>query len=269
MKNLIAPHQLPQVAKMVSQSLDLSGDLMSLPRADQQALFVAKYIACWLTAIKCDYQRRGYQENLKQFLPELHFLTQYRYKGVSDLALVALNCWMQAKHPLFLTHSALPASEILSLQAEGKRVVCCIIDPFAMQSYVLGERDPLSFCLHDLHHAHHFFSQPELYRAQVGFSKLMKYIYVLPLIQKLKSDQLFMERFHYIVSDMNAHPFHLIKTLCALLSEYDRWTQFIECLEINKPDRFLFSINTKLEDSQSGEVITHWLANLEGLFQGE
>jgi hypothetical protein len=82
---------------------------------------------------------------------------------------------------------------------------------------VLGERDPLSFVLHDLIHAQHFFKDPQMARVQTGFSRLMREIARLPEVARLlRTDAIFEREFSYGATDMNSHGAHLLKYLKAV-----------------------------------------------------
>jgi hypothetical protein len=110
-----------------------------------------------------------------------------------------------------LTHIPSPR-ELLRMQVKNTRCITLTTNHDEIDRLVLSSRDPLSFVLHDLHHADHFFNQDESLKGQLGFYSLVNKIYDQPLLKKsLKEDTQFKSEFEYVVSDMNAYVIHLFK----------------------------------------------------------
>jgi hypothetical protein len=91
-----------------------------------------------------------------------------------------------------------------------------------LDALVLGERDPLSFLLHDLVHAYKMFSNPYLFNGQVGFCRAMLRLYadqtaLAELQSLLEADEKFADAYDYLISDMNSHPKHLFFYFKAIL----------------------------------------------------
>lgn len=108
--------------------------------------------------------------------------------------------------------------EVLEMQTHGMRCVSVLKDPKVMQNFVEEGRDVLGFVVHDLIHADHFFSNPAQAKDQIQFSKYLKVLNQLSVIQqKLDSDSEFVGEWNYLISDMNSVPLHLFKTLKAIL----------------------------------------------------
>jgi hypothetical protein len=112
--------------------------------------------------------------------------------------------------------------ELLRLQVQNTRCITLTIKPEEIDQLVLSTRDPLSFVLHDLHHADHFFNQVETRKGQLGFYTLVEKIYDQPLLKKLlKEDKTFRAEFEYVVSDMNAYVIHLFKCFKSAIIKND------------------------------------------------
>lgn len=110
-----------------------------------------------------------------------------------------------------LTHIPSPR-ELLRMQVKNTRCITLTVNHDEIDQLVLSSRDPLSFVLHDLHHADHFFNQDESLKGQLGFYFLVNQIYDKPQLKKsLKEDSQFKSEFEYVVSDMNAYVIHLFK----------------------------------------------------------
>lgn len=102
--------------------------------------------------------------------------------------------------------------ELLRMQVKNTRCITLTTNHDEIDRLVLSSRDPLSFVLHDLHHADHFFNQDESLKGQLGFYYLVNKIYDQPQLKKsLKEDLQFKTEFEYVVSDMNAYVIHLFK----------------------------------------------------------
>lgn len=107
--------------------------------------------------------------------------------------------------------------ELLKLQIDGKRVLTFDPDFTKWPHLKYGQRDPLSFWIHDLIHAEHFFSDPQNQAGQIGFYRLLHDIITSQILDVTLLNTEFFKSFSYLMSDMNAHPLHLIKTLRAYL----------------------------------------------------
>ncbi len=112
------------------------------------------------------------QESLLSFLfpnlPENFFIE----KGITDIIGVyeafalkfltheineILNFWEAYPEKVLLINKAISPSEVLDLQAEGRRCVTAFEDESERSHLVDGQRDSFEFLLHDLIHAHKFF----------------------------------------------------------------------------------------------------------------
>lgn len=112
--------------------------------------------------------------------------------------------------------------ELLRMQVKNTRCITLTINHNEIDQLVLSSRDPLSFVLHDLHHADQFFNQDESLKGQLGFYFLVNQIYDRPQLKKsLKEDSQFKSEFEYVVSDMNAYVIHLFKCFKSAFSRTD------------------------------------------------
>lgn len=174
---------------------------------------------------------RGHEKKLLDMIPSEFNLSEWEKEKLSNVSALSLfksfNLkgiplavnrtminWGQGLWKIkLLTHIPGPR-ELLRLQVQNTRCVTIIISHDDIDKLVLSARDPLSFVLHDLHHADHFFNQDDSLKGQLGFYSLVDKIYDHPLLKKsLKEDKQFKSEFDYVVSDMNAYVIHLFKCL--------------------------------------------------------
>lgn len=146
------------------------------------------------------------------------FYSTYQLKFIPQAAQTAILRWADGMYPLIAT-SELPTSEaVLKYQAQNQRVVSLLLPP--PSAYVLGERDPMSFVLHDLVHAFHFFENSEIRNEQIGFYKCMQVGLTNEVLQKALSDSGFAKDFEYLISDMNSVSLHLCMSLKSIFLQF-------------------------------------------------
>ncbi|MFI5391168.1 MAG: hypothetical protein ACHQYQ_07395 [Bacteriovoracales bacterium] len=133
------------------------------------------------------------------------FLQSTKIPKMSQRAQLTLLKWLDGEWPIVLTNKIPTPSEMLSIQAKGKRFVSWLPH---LNGPILEKKDNWDFMLHDLMHAERFFHLPELYRAQKGFFQWL-------LDQ---SFQLTGFEWDYLRSDMNTHPLHALQFLKHLLN---------------------------------------------------
>lgn len=145
------------------------------------------------------------------------FLNTIRIKPLPEAALRSLFFLGQNNYPLLITTLEPSPFELLEIQIRGQRVITfddrCELWP----QKLYGQRDPLSFVIHDLIHADHFFKDQKQHQGQIGFYKFVDKIKNDEQLINLFKIENFKNGFEYIISDMNAHPVHLFQTLKALL----------------------------------------------------
>jgi len=168
----------------------------------------------------------------KNDLPEiLRLLDEYTLRGIPEVVNETLILWDQKILPLNLLFTIPKPLDVLKEQMKGERSVTMITHEAGLKKYVLGERDPLSFLIHDLQHAFKFYSHPESFKGQIGF---YRFIFELAnneeLIKMMMADLQFKEEFEYAISDMNAYSLHLIKHLNNSFKEANKRLHIQNCL---------------------------------------
>lgn len=146
-------------------------------------------------------------------LPSL--LEHFMLKGVRLDSHMGLWGLASGHYPLQLRTDIPSPSEMLDLQCEGKRCVTYLDKEEDLHRRVGRFSGAYEFLMHDLEHAHKFFGDPLLHRAQVNFFKRLRA--VLPLFEEWQQDPLFTRDMDYLASDMNSHPVHLFKYLKAIV----------------------------------------------------
>jgi hypothetical protein len=151
--------------------------------------------------------RRWYQGPRRPPLPfdgdhdALRRFAEHRVCGVGELESRALVGWANGARTADLYDRELDATEIVALQADGRRCVSLLDGP-----------DGLGFALHDLRHLEKFF-QAEHHRAQVGFFRIIDR--ALPRCASLDADlddawRIERDR---VLADMNGSPIFLFAVL--------------------------------------------------------
>ena len=165
-----------------------------------------------LDFIPTEFHLNPWEQDKLKGLTLLDLFINYNLKGIPLAVNRTMINWHQGLWSIaLLTHIPGPR-ELLKMQVNNTRCVTMTIDPEEIDKLVLSSRDPLSFVLHDLHHADMFFNNKESLKGQLGFYTLVEKIYDEPLLkQTLKSDRQFKTEFDYVVSDMNAYVIHLFK----------------------------------------------------------
>ncbi len=145
----------------------------------------------------------------------LLFLRHNRFRGIPDSARRALLEWLEQKYPLTLLFYVPTVAEVFSLQKQGGRCVSFFQNASEICK-LHHDRDVISFIVHDLIHAHEFYSDPKRAVQQIGFYHWLDNIASNPKIQVLiNQSSSFQERWEYVLSDMNSYCGHLLKTLHA------------------------------------------------------
>lgn len=147
----------------------------------------------------------------------IDFFSTYRLKNVPESAHRALVKWADGEFPLILKTHVPNALQVLDLQKQNQRVVTTVKDPLLLCDYILGERDPMSFVIHDLVHADHFFKDPEVRNEQLGFYIKMSNAYNRGCFCNYLEDSQFLKDFEYLISDMNSVSLHLLMSFKTIL----------------------------------------------------
>lgn len=175
-----------------------------------------------LDIIPLEFNLSDWEKNKLQGISVLDLFRYYNLKGIPLAVNRTMVNWGEGKWKIeLLTHIPSPR-ELLRLQVKNTRCITLTTKHHEIDQLVLSARDPLSFVLHDLHHADQFFSSETSLKGQLGFYNLVDKIYDQPLLkQSLKEDSQFKNEFHYVVSDMNAYVIHLFKCFKSALIRND------------------------------------------------
>lgn len=147
-----------------------------------------------------------------------HPFLQRRYRAMPSAVQASLEHWLAGKIDLQLYFDVPSVSEVLHQQSQGKRCVSLLVTEDEILNFAEDGRDFLSFVIHDLIHAEHFFADPVEFRRQVAFSRWMASLIEQNFLHELRENHPHLTHdFEYLVSDMNTHSLHLFKTFKALL----------------------------------------------------
>lgn len=144
--------------------------------------------------------------------------------------------------------------EVLQVQSGGGRIVSLMIKKEQIEHFSEHGRDFASFLVHDLVHASHFFtSEDGEFARQVQFSQWMQALTAaggFGQIEKYGSEV--KAQFEYLISDMNTHTWHLIKTLKSHFDQHrmsDVQKRFLEIIPQALSEQWPL-INTANEDRE-------------------
>jgi hypothetical protein len=140
---------------------------------------------------------------------------RFFFKGVVLDSHEGMVAWLENRYPLELREDIPEPLEMLEAQCNGFRFVTLIEAPDRQLLRYGRHQDACAFTLHDLEHAHKFFADPENCRGQIRFFKGLKKL--LTDLDIWKSDDEFQRDLHYLMSDMNSHPVHLVKFFKAIV----------------------------------------------------
>ncbi len=150
----------------------------------------------------------------------LEYLGRYQFRGVIPNVPVALSQWLRGRWALELRADIPSPLDVLRAQARGARPVTAITAYPRLLKPVLNKSDAFAFFLHDLEHAYKFFHSPALYAGQRGFFIWLEAALDSGVFRPYFADPVFVEKFHYLMSDMNTHPEHSRQYLRAILVEF-------------------------------------------------
>lgn len=178
------------------------------------------------------------------------FLNSHRIKALPESCYRSLCFMVDGKYPLKLSSGVVSPFDLLQIQLAGERIVSIDEDFESWPKRLYSGRDFLGFILHDLIHADHFFHEPKLRDAQLGFYRFVSTILDDTLIARLLDNAEFKDGFEYIISDMNSHPLHLFQTLHSLLfrilkddvlasAEWSKWILRLQLQALNETEALL------------------------------
>ncbi len=239
-KKLVSPETLKLEAPVIEAGL---APLLSLHRqksitdAELCALYVILYLStrfpkAWLgakrPALEIPHEMNfpvkniplRFEENIQKRLPETlgEIFNSFALKSTPETVNRSLLSWSMAAYPLILMFHIPRPEEVLEQQKEGKRCVTLLTKD--LHRFVLGERDPLSFIMHDLIHADHFYYHNECYEGQLSLYWFLDFCLKENHFQELLENEDFKWELEYLISDMNAYAIHSLKCLKAALIHY-------------------------------------------------
>ncbi len=167
------------------------------------------------------------------------------------------------KYPLELMFKIPTPREVLDQQKNGRRCLTLITKEKQMRDYILGERDYLGFCLHDLIHADHFYHSNLSYQGQLGLYKLLALQMDKGVFDDLLKNEKFEAEFEYIIADMNAYPIHLLKCLKSAIVHYGNEDFFNDWVKNFPVANHLQRLNQKIyEPREEDSILLAWLNDL-------
>ena len=146
---------------------------------------------------------------------------RHRLKFLSDNVDQVLHRWSLSQIQLRLVNYKPSVLEVLQAQSKGERIVSFLISKQQILHFEEDRRDFISFLIHDLVHASHFFTLDEAeFTRQILFSRWMLDLEKKGVLNQLKAFDSGLEpKIDYLVSDMNTHSLHLFKTLKSLVDQ--------------------------------------------------
>lgn len=150
----------------------------------------------------------------------LDWLDHYQFRGVIANVPFALGQWLRGAWPLVLREDIPDSREVLRMQARGVRPVTALTAWPRLLKPVLKKPDAFAFFRHDLEHAYKFCHSPALHAGQRAFFTVIETAIDRGAFAPYFGDAGFVEKFDYLMSDMNTHPEHSRQYLRAILVEF-------------------------------------------------
>lgn len=170
----------------------------------------------------------------------------------------ALLCWSVGKYPLELMFRIPDSLEVLQQQKYGHRVVTVLSSASRTNKFILGDRDTLSFTMHDLIHADHFYHHNECYQGQLGLYGFLDSCKD-DFTGLLKNPE-FEREFEYLIADMNAYAIHSLKCLKSAIVFYGSQEMFENWARKFEISDHLLALNTPAYVPEDRDhLILEWL----------
>lgn len=185
----------------------------------------------------------------------IDIFSNFSFKSTPRTVNRAIVNWSDGHYGLELMFRIPKPHEVLQQQKLGRRCVTTLFD-HRISTYILGERDALSFTMHDLIHADHFYHHNECYIGQLGFYGLLDKTFSY---FDLSNDK-FASEFEYVIADMNAYAIHLMKCLKSAMIHYFSEEYFSGWLLDLNPPSALYALNTPsyIPSTMDSQILT-WL----------
>lgn len=149
----------------------------------------------------------------------IRYFERYSFLGVIPNVCTALHAWLHGRWPLTLCEHVPSPEEMLRMQVQGSRAVTILSEYPRLLQPVLKKPSAFAFMVHDLEHAYKFFYDPDLHEGQKGFFSRVLNLIERGLFDDCMRDPVFVEKFNYLISDMNTHVMHSLQFLRAILIE--------------------------------------------------
>ena len=145
---------------------------------------------------------------------------QFAFKSTPEAVNRAILAWSHGDYRLELMFRIPTPQEVLDQQKQGRRCVTAIVQATQLKKYILGQRDALSFTMHDLIHADHFYHHNDSFQSQLGLYALLDFCMKQNHFEEHLKLNKFQDEFEYLIADMNAYAVHLLKCLKSALIFY-------------------------------------------------
>lgn len=276
-KKLVSETDLLKEAPIIQAKLAPFRDLFSssqITQADFTACYIITFLSyrfpgTWPGAKKSSGVVPGVNWRELPFVFETN--VQERLKDISSLQEIFANFALKST-PLSVNRAILEWSyghykleqmfripgprEVLNQQKMGRRCVTTLLDE-RISKFILNERDALSFTMHDLIHADHFYHNNISYHGQLGFYGLLDKTFEYFDL----THEAFAAEFEYLIADMNAYPVHLLKCLkSAMVHYFDEDYYLGWLLSLNAPAP-MFALNSSDYLPEMDGEILNWLGS--------
>ena len=279
-KKLVNADQLKLEAPLIRPKLTLLQDQLS--GADFVAAYIITYLAhrfpgSWPGAKHSHTKMSGtpwrklglnLEPNIEKRLSDTETIQEiflnFALKSTPQSVNRAILEWSKQRYALVHMTRIPSPFEVLEQQKLGRRCVTTITD-HRMDQYILGERDALSFTMHDLIHADHFYHHNDCYRGQLGFygllSKTFSYFDL--------SHEKFAFEFEYLIADMNAYAIHLLKCLKSAMIHYFSEEYFRGWAQELSPPESIYELNTPNYKHNWDQELLDWLDQYRTISLGD
>ncbi len=260
-KKLVSEDELQCEAPQILRKIKPFHDLFisaQISQADFTAAYILVYLShrfpgTWLGSLNQSIKKSpgpswkslpfDFQPNIMKRLEEIESIqdifSHFSFKSTPVSVNRAILQWSQGSYDLELMFRIPRPHEVLRQQKIGRRCVTVIMDE-RISKYILGQRDALSFTMHDLIHADHLYFHNECYLGQLAFYGLLDKTFDYFDLTNEK----FADEFEYVISDMNAYAVHLMKCLKSAMIHYFGEDYFKSWLSDLGPPQALLELNT-------------------------
>ena len=204
-----------------------------------------------------------------QHIQTIDFINSIKIKPLADILQKSFAHAYFQTYPIKILDYEPTPFELLEIQSQGKRIITFKDDYQNWPQQLFGHRDPLSFWLHDFIHAEHFFSNPSLFQQQIGFYNFILNSLKTPCWDQDHESDNFKKAFSYLISDMNSHPLHLLKTYKALIDihfQSEASMIWLKIIQSSHPQKFVVdamqNVNTAYFSSDDCDVSLQYLNSL-------